>query len=312
MSLRGTKRKNPDVFFVDDSNDGNTNPTKKGKEEDAGTSEDVELASTSISRMTSSRGGIQHETGVSPYPTIQSGYLDTITTKLRFHGNFDVVGVGLNSTIQNMQIRMTSIYDVIKSTINAAATSNSIRESSREPKLLNATTIQQPTWRDEWADKYEYYSVIQCNWKLTVKQSDTGDDLLGMIATMYSTSVDPPVTSLVSLENIKFWKRVDNIVYTGPQYDGEPNVQVITGTYWPGKHKREVRDDTEASVWTLCTANPTLEENLNIIFGRAALSSNNDIAYYAYIELDYIVQFKDLKTSYQFPISTTSRFPQDI
>lgn len=81
------------------------------------------------------------------------------------------------------------------------------------------------------------------------------------------------------------------------------------GEYRPGDFKREINLDSEVENWTLTTTNPALQERLlirikpeNPGIGTTASVYGDDLDYKISVHLDYLVEFKELKSSLRYPV----------
>lgn len=101
-----------------------------------------------------------------------------------------------------------------------------------------------------------------------------------------------------------------------------PIVQ-ISGQYTPGDFRREIRQDSDVENWTLCTTNPTFPERLLFrIKNRNEGTGDNDANSYDRpfdfnyrIELEYLIEFKELKDGLRWPVSKqpiTVTISQDV
>lgn len=101
------------------------------------------------------------------------------------------------------------------------------------------------------------------------------------------------------------------------------SICTFTGQYRPGDFRREIRLDSEVENWTLCTTNPALPERLVVRIKpvNAAIDTNNatnygdDIKFRIRMELDYLVEFKELVDGLRWPVQRqplTVTIAQDI
>jgi len=90
----------------------------------------------------------------------------------------------------------------------------------------------------------------------------------------------------------------------------------LSGSYRPGDFKRQIRLDSEVENWTLTTANPALPERLLLRYRSLwnALDTNNTSNYdrairFRYtIKIDYLVEFKELKSYLRWPVERQPLF----
>lgn len=182
---------------------------------------------------------------------------------------------------------------------------------------------ERPQWRDYWAQLYEYYTVLGCKWKVTVANAATASYLDMDIAYEYDSysnatgatgNVMPnaPYMEMVAFKGVK-WARVSPA-------NSEPNnyVTVIEGHYKPGMIKRNIINDGDVKTWTkISDQHPSLTETLVMVFWPSDLTNYNlrpagdntitsNTGCNVRIELDYIVQFKDLKLQARYPNSVSA------
>ena len=84
----------------------------------------------------------------------------------------------------------------------------------------------------------------------------------------------------------------------------------LSGKYSPGDFKRQIRLDSEVENWTLTNANPALPERLlfrvrpicNALDVNDANTYNRPLRFRYTIKIDYLVEFKELKSYLRWPI----------
>jgi hypothetical protein len=105
--------------------------------------------------------------------------------------------------------------------------------------------------------------------------------------------------------------------YDNDQADNK-DTMIISGSYKPGQSKKNVRNDEDVKTWTAVSAAPSLTEELKLVFFRANLATAPllNTGCNCYLEVKYIVQFKDLKENYRYPqagqAAITQSAPGDI
>jgi hypothetical protein len=91
-----------------------------------------------------------------------------------------------------------------------------------------------------------------------------------------------------------------------------PNpIRIIEGQYSPGDYKHEIRLDDQVENWTEVTKNPKLAERLYIMLkpsvdGYQASGANSSGGVFNYrmnVEIEYLVEFKQLKTQLRWPVN---------
>ena len=120
------------------------------------------------------------------------------------------------------------------------------------------STTERPQWRDYWAAAYEYYTVLGCEWKLTISNTQTTRTADVVIAYDTNSFTDAagatgnrtPSTSIkemLAFKEIKWAK-----VHAPNQYEDQakPNTIVITGSYKPGTIRHNIRNDGDVKTWT--------------------------------------------------------------
>lgn len=88
------------------------------------------------------------------------------------------------------------------------------------------------------------------------------------------------------------------------------NMVKISGTYQPGDHKRTIHLDDDVETWTAVTTNPKLPERLMILIRpdtefvqeNSAVDSNRPLYYRMSTEMEYLTEFKELKSELRYPI----------
>lgn len=231
------------------------------------------------------------ETPITWFPKAEIGLRDTHTACLRYHNQYELSitqgNAGQHAAPAVYQFRMTSLYDIDATT----------------------ASIQTPAWREYFATLYEFYSVIGCKWNIRVINSGaTTDDTVNLWWGYYGKKRPAPAdrTQLYHMKGIK------GPLIVPPRIAGMGD-RSCSGRYKRGDHKREVQEDSETQLWSAMGANPTLIENLVLYFTsdvKEAADTDNDITFE--IIIDYIVQFKDLKSEYQFRSFTTAGVGSDI
>lgn len=290
---------------------------------------------------------VSKETPISPYPSLTFGLQETHTTILPWTAWLSVsLPQWTVQTQTQMKMRMNSPYDMLESTLStspavgAAPTVNGLYGCpfDQTGKRVNngnvaypqtiaagANAGERPQWRDYWAQLYDYYTVLGCEYKITMMNpSDSqGQNLIvGTGFDSYSTTATStgnvmPVCAIADAMGFK-GMRWDVIMSNSPDHDS--SIAVIKGRYKPGQTKRNVINDGDVKTWTAMGSTPNLTESLVLNFWRAPLQyySGAGIATEAtqphcmnmQVELKYIVQYKDLKQQARYPNRTTT--DQDI
>lgn len=249
------------------------------------------------------------ETPIDKFRYAFRGLPSTATTVLRY---IDTGSLSITTgQVGTLKYRMNSIYDVKKTTSGGFDTGSS--------------NLQQPAWRAHFVNYYDYYTVLGCKWTVSVLQTTERYDKEAAIFEIYSGNTDIPITYSTSVymgwQDFMQWtnKKVhyttpqdEMITAAGAQPPRRPRTISFNGYYKPGMFDREVRDDDKAKTWIAIDDAPTLYETLNLIFVQGPLSTlgAHPLDFNYAITLDYLVQFKDLKTQFLYPTPDTTEFKQ--
>jgi len=295
-----------------------------------------------VSARSSAAGGQNpqsKETPISRYPTLTYGLQETHTTILPFTFWFSSAchTTGVPAV---MKIRLNSIYNFITSPVDGALASGGIPVTATNysrpiapdgkgsnhmfPEGINdGTFVEAPYWRNYWAQLYEYYTVLGCEYKITTGCVNTSSGFAAIVGHTIDSWSDAaaetgnitPTTNLseaMSLKGMQF----DVLPAARPENGGQ-QMTVIQRRYIPGQAKRNIVNDGDVKTWTKTAFNgtspenfvPTLKETLNLYFWRAPLanivSSNTEVtACNTQVELKWIVQFKDLRNLPRYPVTS--------
>ena len=188
-------------------------------------------------------------------------------------------------------------------------------------------TVEKPYWRDYWAQFYEYWTVVECRYKIRVWNTTNVNDRVLGVFWGYTGIQQPPLTvsggSLttdvdLTYDSFRRWKGFKSaLVHAAPDNAGarinplysDNYAVVIKGVYHPGNGTHEVVEDELAQTWIRGDAVPKEQNNLSIIITRGPMTTTaTAMSYRARIELGYVVQYKDQKEIWQFPRSSTTNF----
>lgn len=297
---------------------------------------DVEMAAASSSAgATLSQ---MKETPISTYPKLEYGLPNTHTTILPFR-TYCSFGM-LDHVPLRLELRMNSVYDMMVTScesLGAGATidTKSFRRNTVGPggKNVGANTdfpafpgagahvTERPQWRDYWARLYSHYTVLGCKYRITVLNSSNvrgGDVEIAehMDSFTDASTATGNVTPAAPYYQMKAYKNIKwHVIPASTVESLNSHVQVISGTYKPGMIRHNIVNDGDVKTWTT-TSNagggtapiPALKDLLVLDFYRAGLNyaPPKDACGNICIELDYIVQFKDLYTQARWPSSVTT------
>lgn len=284
------------------------------------------------------------ETKITRFEKPTYGIPETFTV---FHTYHDIMAFQLPTADAQdsvrLVLRMNSIYDIIANsntllhggtpTTPLDGTSNrGTIASSGDPSIATSTTNpeikyivtnigdpvevrnNQPSYRAYYADKYKYYSVLGCDWKIhTYVRSKGADNYQAAAFTHYHGSIDPPNNA--KYKELLYWKD-----FEGPHIIYEPTAAfpyantTLKGRYKTGEHHEIVDDDT-ATIWTKSGENAKHPEFLSVYFCRhpqaynsyepgtgngTAFGYNRPAHIRAQLHLSYLVQWKDLQYKWRY------------
>lgn len=303
---------------------------------------DVQMAEARASGG-SGPSSVSKETPISNYPSLTYGLQETHTTILPWTGWLTAVkGPSSNNWIpQQLKIRMNTPYDMLDVAIRAdpgdgtsfgnegfyavpSTTGAAQATGARYPERFttnNTEATERPAWRNFWASIYDFYTVLGCEYQITIKNPHTTAGFNMLCGVQYDTYSDTatstgnvmPLTRLsevMAFKNIKWYP-----IWCNNSNDVErSNITVISGSYKPGQAKRNIVNDGDVKTWTATgTTLPTLKEILTLNFWQHPLnemSTESMSALNIQVDLKYIVQFKDLKQQARYPNTVTA--DQDI
>ena len=270
------------------------------------------------------------ETQVTVAPTITYGIQDTHTTILPY--TFYVGSGFIGSTGLSFEYQLNSLYNPIISTISTTIPStpgNNTWYSARYRTQISggATTYgitffpenvqnSKPAWRAHWDAYYNYYTVLGVEYNINM-YNVSPDYSTAIDATQYdggysdlivfkTLSGNTTVPANATQYQMNYWKNVQKMKnYSQSRQRKKSSVLNMSGVWKPGDYKREVRDDTEAKVWTQVSASPTLKEVLHLKIFPESVNDQSNSSPICTMEctFKYIVQFKDQKSDFKYPQS---------
>lgn len=270
------------------------------------------------------------ETPISSYPSISYGLQETHTTILPWTGWITAAKMDTGAPIQ-LRVRLNAPIDMIDATIIADPGAGVLfpskglyeRPSAEDMKgatvdyperfVTGATTVERPAWRDYWMALYEYYTVLGCEYKITLINPISTMGSAVIIGTQFDSYTDTAGASgnempRTNLSETLAFKHVEWDIITGFRAEKpNHNATVISGKYTPGQIRRNIQNDGDVKTWiaTAGLALPALKDFLTLNFWRAPMATSSVNAVNIQVELKYIVQFKDLKTQARYPNRTT-------
>lgn len=295
---------------------------------------------------------VSKETPISNYPSLNYGLQETHTTILPYVTWCTLALDKSATTPIQLKVRMNSIYDMLDIAIVAPPnddsiftgpgfTSKKVGFNGKSPINGNAypvvpstgtTATERPQWRDYWAQIYQYYTVLGCEYEIIhvnpIGNHDTinttpgnrvygGDIICAEQVDTYSDTAAAtgnvmPLTILqevMNFKNIK-WHRIESNG-VGNNFG---NTMIVKGKYTPGSEKRNIVNDGDVKTWTAVGSQPNLKEFLTLNYWPHPMSAGTAFGANMQIRLKYIVQFKDLVAQARYPnsLNTTGNVQQDI
>ena len=313
---------------------------------------DIEPEASAL-RATSGGPGnqVSKETPITNYPSLTYGLQETHTTILPWTGWISAARMDTGAPLQ-LRIRMNAPYDMLDVATNNAGVavtkgfySQPVKEDGNLatgttttavngisfPELIpnNATTTtERPSWRAYWAALYQYYTVLGCEYKVTIVNPVSNIGASVIVGTQFDsyTTASTSTGNIMPQANLSECMSYKNVHWDIINYSrsevANKNTAVIAGTYRPGQIRRNIKNDGDVKTWTETgTVNqiglsnddgqsPTLKDFLTINLWKAPLGWHATNGVNMQIELKYIVQYKDLREQARYP--NTLNASQDI
>lgn len=288
----------------------------------------MKVARTVGSTSASSSYGVSKET---PVLNIQPrfGLQETHTCTLPVTFWLSAAGMDHSSPVR-LQLRMNSCYAPVITAITTPTAGATVTKGMfnkiipQRPGTLQFGGITQnyptvyngvvtPAWREYFDTLYDLYVVKECHWKVTlqnVQENGACEQLVGWGYDNFGTSsagnVFPDtmnLTDALSLPDIN-WKIVENY-----NTNNGPEQIIIQDSWWPGKVKRNAKNDDDVKTWTATQTTPTdWTEALTMMFWKAPFNHNEGSlsGFKIQVQMKYVVQFKDLKVQARYPTASAS------
>lgn len=242
------------------------------------------------------------------------------------------------SKFNQVHFRMTTVYDIIRSTMTAgtwsgaenalwpdmvrpyaadgAETNNAFTFNDSLWKIGNGVT-EAPAMRKYWENFYKYYTVLGCEWEITVNNPSRLNGMDAMIGEMYTSRIKPPSavqeganTYYVSPVDAVNWKGIKwHTINSDKGQNGINNLLTLRGQYKRGQLGAglEISNDDEREIWNPISSVPQVPEDLTLLIMRHPAAFNPTaqtmIGLNFYCRFKYIVQFKELKEQFEYPLS---------
>lgn len=271
------------------------------------------------------QAGVQnHVTPISRFPYAYEGiprqYTAVLPFEFRDHGGKTIAAGGVDM----LQIRMNSVYDVLKAKGGDSWTTSGGYTADPTPTAASVSgTAEKPYWRDYWMQFYEYWTVLECRYNIKVWNFTDSEDRNLAVFHGYTGIQEPPIyldpaagtPAFCTYDDFRRYKGFSHQIVQSQANAWDHNryhklrCTKIRGVYHPGDGTHEVVEDELAQTWVRGDAVPKENNNLTLILVTTPGSSSGEVSYRYDIELEYVVQFKDMKVDWQFPRRTvTSNF----
>lgn len=213
-------------------------------------------------------------------------YNNTYTVRLTYADNYrhDIAQNGSASASQTF--RMNSIYD---------------------PDITG--TGHQPILRDLWASQYDYYAVLQCDYKIRMYNAH------GEAVTFTAVGTNAQKIGCVNVSLLKCTTNAADYSASGLVYPiaEQKNVETrflipedyteFSGSLTQGDFMVDAKDADSDPTWTAVGSNPTIARSFGYVISPAqytGLTGVNETPYSSIqvqVIIDYIVQFTQMNQS---------------
>lgn len=192
--------------------------------------------------------------------------------------------------------------------------------STGEGKFGTATGDIQPDYRNFYERFYQNRHVHGCAWKLTVTNASKTDQSRAVVfhktetVSQNNDSANQNWETNRPLQDVVNWPHKQMVPISGHE-------TVITGLYRSDQAHHDIIDDDEIKEWyptatfnpttnapTVPTFSPAFEENETFLF-YADGQVMADPCFNAYLEIDWLVEYRDLRRVWRNPLRSTT---QDI
>nr|QKK82944.1 hypothetical protein 3 [Forsythia suspensa parvo-like virus] len=297
----------------------------------SGGSSNAPSKETPISRYPSLSYGLQEtHTTIIPFRSYcsvkASNYELPQKMEFRLNSIYDIVKHQVSGTTTTTAALGDGIYNY--KLINGAGSQVGTK-FALFPSTLTAgsDSTERPFWRDYWASFYEYYTVLGCKYKITIVNTTSnvtfpggGDMEFAYEMDSYSQAQGAAgnVMTVGPYHEVRGYKNVKwTTAHAGIPINSNDYVTTIAGEYRPGMVRHNIVNDGDIKTWTkISDGSPTNTDTLVILAfpGDMAMSTRvkddtttiSNLGCNVRIELDYIVQFKDLQSQARYPSTNTS------
>ena len=227
-----------------------------------------------------------------------------------------------------LEIRLNSPYSPLMSTLvgqsagSAAVvgvSSSKAPDSATNPATLlrfpyTVTSSHKPQWLAYWDKIYEVYTVLETQYEVTIANARTASFNTAIVCweqDQYGASSTGNVMPAANLDEMINWRDVKQGIITGQDYDQRSSFFKFKETWKPGQNNRNATNDGDVKTWcaTGAVPSPTYVESLHMRFFQSPFTQDVYHAVNVEIRLKYIVQFKDLKSVFRYPVTGGTGIP---
>lgn len=259
------------------------------------------------------RAALGGETPITPIPkAIYKPFPDTLNTihPMRFYIAKDLAQGSSNTSIATFSVRLNSIYD-------CSYTLPGFAQDPPPAADVPDAGINNPCMRKYWSEFYNYWTVVGTKYK--VKMWVTNPDATATPAPAQAECVayfyfhgqqNPPIQNYGSNTRVEHFarKRHPNMYYkyirptdwTKTGANAFSQVVVDEGYFKPGSIANLVAEDEFHETWHRNTEVPSYREILTILWQRSERSADVAMRVWFELELEYEVQWKDLKCQHEY------------
>lgn len=248
-------------------------------------------------------------TKISRFPYAYEGIPKQYTTILPLRYKFPIADI--SSTNNIYYVRMESIYDCIKADTNSYAADPVVAAD-----VADAGVKEIPYWRNYWSQFWEYWTVVETRYKIRAWCPQEENNKSGVMFVGYTGLQKVPLVNQLGTpsrltemdyDRFKGFKKYyltpcSEIATSGTKQFQLANMVTINGIYHKGDGTHEVGEDELVQTWVKGDSVPKEQNNLTIILTAPYASGITPTTQiYVEIDIEYVVQYKDLKAIYQFP-----------
>lgn len=259
------------------------------------------------------------------------GLQETHTTVLPYNQYFSVYGTDLRAPVhiifsqvnvnQPMVSTITHVLENATTAISGGLADRKLIGSQATNWTASSavfpsqySSIGSPAWWAYWIKLYDSYTVLGCHWKLLIDNIGIRGhaDCMCVWDTETYTALDTTnkFPSVTTIDECRQWKGMNYKVIEATCESGAStaaiqgefaSAEVISGSYKPYQANHLVQNDQDTKTWHKVTESPTMSEDLHMMVFPSPLATSPATRLNCFLEMKFIVQFKDLKTAVKYP-----------